>query len=128
MAPGYKLERVVAQKIQESKEETVLYGCLRGEEDDKLDHLLGPPSPPHPGGPPLAPGKRAVLLGQQDQEHPEELGVGQAHLLQWAALHTPGLLEREPDVGATPCVLSSCGAMGAGPGAPTLTQESTCTG
>lgn len=50
-------ERCGTRIIQESREETILCGCLRGEDDDKLDLLVEPPPPP-----PLRP--RVCLLHQ----------------------------------------------------------------
>ena len=46
--------------------------CLRGEDDDRHGHSVGPPPPACPRDPPVAPGERVFLLGQQDQDDPEE--------------------------------------------------------
>lgn len=41
-------ERCGTRIIQESREETILCRCLRGEDDDKLDLSVEPPPPPRP--------------------------------------------------------------------------------
>lgn len=55
-------ERCGTKIIQESREETILCECLRGEDDDKLDLLVEPSSPPPPPPLPLRP--RVCLLHQ----------------------------------------------------------------